>query len=965
MDATALADDLRRHVRGDVRFDAGSRALYATDASNYRQVPIGVVVPRDMADVEAAVAACRRHGAPLVGRGAGTSLAGQCCNAAVVLDFSRHLNRVLEIDPERRLARVEPGVVLDDLRAQASRHGLTFGPDPATHAWCTLGGMIGNNSCGTHSLTTGRTSDNVEELEVLTYGGLRLRVGATPEPELARRIRSGGRQGEIYRRLRDLRDRHAERIRAGFPRLPRRVSGYNLDELLPERGFHLARALAGTEGTCVTVLEATVRLVPAPPARALLVLGYPDVFAAADHVLEILDAGPYGLEGMDRYLVEDDHTRHAYREVLERLPPGGAWLLAELAGETPAEAAERARRLLARLQSQPGAPGGLLLENPAEQRRVWEVREAAVGTTSRDPRLGDAWPGWEDSAVPPERLAAYLRGLKALLARHGYNAALYGHFGEGCLHARINFDLTAADGVRRYRAFLEEAADLVTAHGGSLSGEHGDGQQRGPLLARMYGEELVEAFRELKAIWDPDHRMNPGKVIDSYPVDANLRVPGFHLRGAGPKIGETAFRYPEDAGSFSRAVLRCVGVGRCRRDSGGTMCPSFMVTGEEKHSTRGRSRLLFEMLQGEVIPDGWRSREVREALDLCLACKGCKSDCPAGVDMASYKAEFLSHHYRGRLRPRSAYAMGLIPWWARLAALAPELANRTAGLLKPLAGIAPERRLPSFAPRTFRSLFRDRTARREGTPTLLLWPDTFTEFFHPEVGLAAADVLESAGYHLEIPRQRLCCGRPLYDFGMLDLARRQLRRILGALQPHIATGTPVVGLEPSCVTTFRDELLQLFPEDPDARRLAAQTFTLAEILQSGEIPFDPPRLSGRAIVHGHCHQKAVLGMEADLALLRRTGLDVHLLDSGCCGMAGSFGFERGHYEVSIACGERVHLPAVREAAPETLILTDGFSCREQIAQQTGRRALHLAEALRSTALAADGLDRPVELGKKA
>ncbi|HEX2224203.1 MAG TPA: FAD-linked oxidase C-terminal domain-containing protein [Thermoanaerobaculia bacterium] len=964
MDVTALADDLRRNLRGDVRFDAGSRALYATDASNYRQVPIGVVVPRDTADVEAAAAACRRHGAPLVSRGAGTSLAGQCCNAAVVLDFSRHLNRVLEIDPERRLARVEPGVVLDDLRAQAARHGLTFGPDPATHAWCTLGGMIGNNSCGTHSLTTGRTSDNVEALEVLTYGGLRLRVGATPEPELARRIRSGGRQGEIYRRLRELRDRHAERIRAGFPRLPRRVSGYNLDELLPERGFHLARALAGTEGTCVTILEATVRLVPAPTARALLVLGYPDVFAAADHVLEILDAGPYGLEGMDRYLVEDDHTRHAYREVLERLPPGGAWLLAELAGETPAEAADRARRLLVRLQSQPGAPGSLLVEDPAEQRRIWEVREAAVGTTSRDPRLGDAWPGWEDSAVPPERLSAYLRDLKALLSRHGYNAALYGHFGEGCLHARINFDLTSADGVRRYRTFLEEAADLVTSHGGSLSGEHGDGQQRGPLLARMYGEELVDAFRGFKSIWDPDHRMNPGKVVDSYPVDADLRVPGFHLRAAGPKSDTTAFRYPEDAGSFSRAVLRCVGVGKCRRDAGGTMCPSFMVTADEKHSTRGRSRLLFEMLQGEVIPDGWRSHEVREALDLCLACKGCKSDCPAGVDMASYKAEFLSHHYRGRLRPRSAYAMGLIPWWARLAGLAPGLANRTAGLLKPLAGIAPERRLPTFAPRTFRSRFRDRTVQREGAPTVLLWPDTFTEFFHPEIGLAAADVLESAGYRLEIPRQRLCCGRPLYDFGMLDLARRQLRQILDTLRPHIEAGIPVVGLEPSCVTTFRDELLQFFPADPHARLLAAQTFTLAEVLQNGQIPFAPPSLSGRAIVHGHCHQRAVLGMEADLALLRRTGLDVHLLDSGCCGMAGSFGFETDHYEVSIACGERVLLPAVREAAPETLILSDGFSCREQIAQQTGRRALHLAEVLRSAALAADRLDRPVELRKK-
>ncbi|HYG62511.1 MAG TPA: FAD-binding oxidoreductase, partial [Thermoanaerobaculia bacterium] len=526
-DAAALATlaaDLRRSVRGEVRFDAGSRALYATDASNFRQVPLGVAVPLDIEDVERAVEVCRRHGAPLLGRGGGTSLAGQCCNTAVVLDLSRHLRRVLEIDPGRRAARVEPGVILDDLRREAGRHGLTFGPDPATHAWCTLGGMIGNNSCGTHSLTTGRTSDNVEELTVLTYDGLRLRVGATPEPELERIIRSGGRRGEIYRRLRDLRDRYGDLIRSRFPAIPRRVSGFNLDELLPEKGFQVARALTGTEGTCVTVLEATVRLVQRPAARALLVLGYPDVFHAADHVLKILEEGPIGLEGMDRFLVENEHTRHAYREVLDRLPQGGAWLLAEFGGEDPAEAADRARRVADRLSRRPDAPGLLLLEEPAAQARVWEVREAAVGTTSRDPRLGDAWPGWEDSAVPPARLSSYLRELSALLGRHGYGAALYGHFGEGCLHARINFGLADEAGVRRYRAFMEEAADLVVAHGGSLSGEHGDGQQRGELLARMYGEELVQAFREFKAIWDPQGRMNPGKVVDPASLDADLRL---------------------------------------------------------------------------------------------------------------------------------------------------------------------------------------------------------------------------------------------------------------------------------------------------------------------------------------------------------------------------------------------------------------------------------------------------------
>jgi FAD/FMN-containing dehydrogenase/Fe-S oxidoreductase len=930
-DTTALEDDLRRSLRGEVRFDAGSRALYATDASNYRQVPIGVVVPVDDEDLIAAVAACRRQGAPIVQRGAGTSLAGQCCNVAVVIDASRHLTGVREIDPARRTARVRPGTVLDDLRRDALRHGLTFGPDPATHGWCTVGGMIGNNSCGVHSLTTGRTSDNVEELEILTYDGLRLRVGETPEAEIDRIVRAGGRRGEIYRRLRELRDRYAGLIRERFPRLSRRVSGFNLDDLLPERGFHVARALAGTEGTCVTFLEATVRLTPAPKARVLAVLGFPDVVSAAESVPEVLAAGPIGLEGMDRFLVDNEFTRRSYRETLALLPPGNAWLLVEFGGENREEALERARRL----------SNALLVETPAEQARIWQVREAAVATTSRDPRLSDGWPGWEDSAVPPERLASYLRDLLALLARHGLGAALYGHFGEGCLHARINFDFRAPEGLRTYRTFLEEAADLVVAHGGSLSGEHGDGQQRGELLPRMFGAELVQAFREFKAIWDPGNRMNPGKKVDPYPLDTDLRPA---LRLADPPV---AFQYPGDSGSFARAVTRCVGVGKCRKEAGGIMCPSFQATREEKHSTRGRARLLFEMLEGGVIRDGWRSEEVHAALDLCLSCKGCRAECPAGVDMASYKAEFLHHHYAGRPRPRPAYAMGLIPWWARLASRFPGMANGLAqgagsGILKKLGGIHPDRRLPAFARRTFRDGF----AGRSGTPTVLLWPDTFTNFFQPHIAHAAVEVLEAAGHRVGIPRQVLCCGRPLYDFGMLDLARRQLRQILATLRPEIAAGVPMVGLEPSCVAVFRDELVNLFPQDEAARRLSAQTFTLAEFLvREG---FEPPRRSRRqtpAIVQGHCHHHSVMGMDADRTLLGRLGLDFRVLDAGCCGMAGAFGFEADHYEVSLAVAGQALLPAVRAAGPDVLILADGFSCREQISQLTGRGARHLAEVV--------------------
>jgi FAD/FMN-containing dehydrogenase/Fe-S oxidoreductase len=851
----------------------------------------------------------------------------------VVLDASRHLTRILAVDPEQRIARVEPGVVLDALHREAGRHGLTFGPDPATHEWCTLGGMIGNNSCGVHSVTAGRTSDNLEELTVLTYEGLRLRVGATPEPEIDRIVRSGGRRGEIYRRLRDLRDRYAPLIRERFPRIPRRVSGFNLDELLPERGFHVARALAGTEGTCVTFLEATVGLVPAPKARVLLVLSYEDVFRAADHVLEVLEAGPIGLEGMDRSLVDNDFTRRSYREVLDSLPGGNAWLLVEFGGDTRDEAVDRARALMARI----AGPGMLLAEEPAAQTRIWQVREAAVGTTSRDPRLGDGWPGWEDSAVPPARLSAYLKELLALLATYGYGAAFYGHFGEGCLHARIDFDLRTPEGVRKYRSFLEEAADLVVSHGGSLSGEHGDGQQRGELLSRMFGDELVRAFREFKAIWDPENRMNPGKKVDPYPLDADLRLA---TRLDDPPA---AFGYPEDRGSFSRAVLRCVGVGKCRRESGGVMCPSFRATAEEKHSTRGRARLLFEMLSGQVIADGFRSAEVREALDLCLACKGCRTECPAGVDMATYKAEFLHRHYAGRLRPRSAYALGLVPWWARLASLAPGAANGflRSGLAKWIGGIAPERSLPAFAAETFRKGF----LRRDGSPDILLWPDTFTNFFQPEIAKAAVEVLEAAGLRVAIPRRILCCGRPLYDFGMLGLARRQLRQILDVLRPEIESGIPLVGLEPSCVAVFRDELPNLFPEDEAARRLSAQTFTFAEIL--ARAGFVPPPLSGAALVQPHCHHQAVMGFTADRRLLEALGLETRVLDAGCCGMAGAFGFEREHAQVSLACGELGPLPAVREAGPETLILADGFSCREQISQAAGRKAFHLAETVRA------------------
>jgi len=950
VDAEALAAELRRRVRGEVRFDDGSRALYATDGSNYRQVPIGVVLPRDIDDIIATVATARRYGAPVLARGGGTSLAGQCCNVAVVLDMSKYLHHILTIDPDKKRARVQPGVVLDDLRNAAEQYHLTFGPDPSTHNHCTLGGMIGNNSCGVHSAMAGKTEDNVEELDILTYDGVRMRVGQTSEAELERIIGTGGRRGEIYARLKALRDTYADVIRQRYPDIPRRVSGYNLPQLLPENGFHVARALVGSESTCVTVLEATVRLVESPPVRSLLVLGYPDVYTAGDHIIEVLAHRPIGLEGMDDVLVGDMKKKGLHPQDIQLLPDGGGWLLVEFGGQSKEEADDQAHRLMAALQQQPNAPSMKLYDDPKQEQHIWLVRRSGLGATARVPGAKDTWEAWEDSAVPPEKLGAYLRDLRKLLNAYGYACALYGHFGQGCVHTRIDFDLVTKEGIIRYRSFIHDAADLVLSHGGSLSGEHGDGQSRGELLPKMFGPELMQAFREFKRIWDPEWKMNPGKVIDAYHADENLRL-GIDYH---PPQLPTHFRYPgDDHGSFSHAIMRCVGVGECRREHVGTMCPSYRVTREEMHSTRGRARLLFEMLQGDPLTDGWRSEHVREALDLCLSCKGCKSDCPMQVDMATYKAEFLSHHYAGRIRPRQAYAMGLIYWWARLAALMPGVANvftQTPGLrrvAKWLGGIAPQRRLPAFAPQTFTLWFRQRGPRNVGRPQVLLWPDTFNNHFFPAVGQAAVEVLEAAGYQAIIPAQSLCCGRPLYDFGMLTLAKSLLRQIIETLRPQIEAGVPIVGLEPSCVAVFRDELGNLFPNDEDARRLSQQVYLLSEFLTHEAEDYQPPQLQRQAVVHGHCHHKAIMGMDAEAQVLSKLGLDYHVLDSGCCGMAGSFGFEAGHYDVSLAVGEHELLPAVRQADKETLIIADGFSCREQIAQTTDRQALHLAQVLQT------------------
>jgi FAD/FMN-containing dehydrogenase/Fe-S oxidoreductase len=947
-DAVALEKELSRRLRGEVRFDAGSRALYATDASNYRQIPIGVVMPKDIDDVVETVATANRFGAPILSRGGGTSLAGQCCNLAIVMDMSKFMHAVISIDPARKIARVQPGCVLDDLRHAANQHKLTFGPDPATHDHCTIGGMCGNNSCGTHSQMAGRTADNIHSLSILTYDGVQMEVGATSEQELQAIIRQGGRRGEIYGRLRALRDKYARVIRERYPKIPRRISGYNLDELLPEKGFHVARALIGTESTCVTLLEITADLVYNPPSRALLVLGYTDIFAAGDHIPQVIAHNPIACEGIDDRLIDFMRKKGLRVHDLELLPEGGGWLLVEFGGETRREAEEHAHGLVEDLKRAGNPPAIKLYDDPAQEKKLWDVRESGLGATAFIPGEPDTWPGWEDSAVTPDRVGSYLRELKNLFRKNSLdNPSVYGHLGQGCVHCRIPFELKTAQGIENYRRFMEAATDLVVSYGGSLSGEHGDGQSRAEFLSKMYGPELVQAFREFKSIWDPDWKMNPGKIVDPYRIDQNLRFGTQY----DPPEPPTNFSYTEDGFSFARATTRCVGVGKCRREQGGTMCPSYMVTREEMHSTRGRARLLFEMLQGDPLTEGWRSEHVRDALDLCLSCKGCKGDCPVNVDMATYKAEFLSHYYSGRFRPRHAYASGLIHWWSRIARHLPATANfltQTPGLSaisRWAAGYTQSRQLPRFAPQSFKQWFRERQARNKGGRRVILWPDTFNDQFTPKVAQAAVEVLEHAGCEVIVPEKDLCCGRPLYDYGMLSTARKWLLQILEALRPEIRAGTPVIGLEPSCVSVFRDEMPNLLHGEQDAERLRQQVFLLSEFLAEKLPGYKPPELTGKVIVHGHCHHKSVLRFEEEVQLLRKSGLDVTVLDSGCCGMAGAFGYEREHYDVSIACGERVLLPAVRNAPSEALIISDGFSCREQIQQLTHRHALHFAQVL--------------------
>ena len=966
---------LRHAIRGEVSFDGSTRAVYATDSSNYRQVPLGVVFPLDHDDVVAALRECAEYDAPVLARGAGTSLAGQACNVAVVLDTSRHMTAILEIDPLACTARVQPGVVLDDLRRAAEQHGLTFGPDPATHAWCTLGGMIGNNACGSHALYAGKTVDNVERLTVVEYGGATFDVGAYDDVAYAATVAGEGRLGEVLTGLRDVGRRHADLVRARFPDIPRRVSGYNLDQLLPEHGFNVARALVGTESTCAVVTEAVLRLSASPRHRRLVVLGYPDVFAAADAVPSLLRHPLLALEGFDGTLIDQMRARRLNVEHLALLPGGRGWLVAELGADEADAADALADAFVADL---PTEVTWRRYDDAERQGRVWLVRESGLGATAITSDGTRNEEGWEDAAVAPEHLGTYLRAITALWAEFGYSGAWYGHFGQGCVHTRNDFDLHSPEGLAAYRRFIERAADLVVSLGGSLSGEHGDGQARGELLVRMYGPELVDAFRQFKAVFDPRRRMNPGKLIDAYPFDTNLRYgPAYRPES----LGRSQLVFGGDGRSLQKAAERCVGVGRCRRDDAGTMCPSYRATRDERHSTRGRAKLLVELFQGETTPATWRNEDVREALDLCLSCKGCAVDCPTGVDMASYKAKFLSHHYARRIRPRAMYALGFLPWIARAASRVPWLPNAVLGApglgwaVRRLAGITTARPAPLFARRPFRRGAAAAAYRDDLAATVVVWPDTFTDTFRPDVADDLVAVLEAIGERIAVPSSWACCGRPLYDAGMLGLARRTLTHLLDVLEPWTSRGIPVVVLEPSCLAAFRDELPALLADDPRAAVLASLARSAAEHLLASpglEVILRDPRraergddLPARAVIHPHCHSRAIGAPRADRELLGRLGFTPEVLDAGCCGLAGSFGYRSEHEPLSRQIGQEQWLPKVRSAlgpggettlgpGGETTLasgavpalLVDGFSCKMQLDQLSDLRSTALISIVR-------------------
>ena len=944
---------LSSQIEGECDFSSAGVALYTSDASNYRQIPLGVVYPKHSNDIRTTVALCREHDLPVLMRGGGTSQNGQCVNEAVILDCSRFMNRVVSIDVASRTAVVEPGIICDSLKAAAEVHGLTFGPDPATHSRCTLGGMIGNNSCGPRSMLAGKTVENVLELEVLTRDGEQMWVGPVSDEELETIIQGDDAKARIHRQLKELRDQYADEIRARYPDIKRRVSGYNLDQLLPENGFNVARALVGSEGTCVSILQARVSLIENPACRRLIVLGFADIFTAGDSVPEIMPFKPIAMEGLDWNIIGGLEARQLKAREISLLPEGRAWLLIELAAPNEAMLDESCAAFETAMRDSSRVTSVRQVPDAAQTAALWSIREQGASATSMslDPHAPDPVVGWEDTAVDPMQLGDYLREFQALVDRYGYTTSLYGHFGDGCIHARITFDTRTAHGVEQWRAFSNEIAHLVVRFGGSLSGEHGDGQAKAEFLPIMFGEQLMEAFRQFKAIWDPHSRMNPGKLIDAYRMDDNLRFGPDYQR---PKMA-TTLQFVEDVGGFSRSSERCIGMGKCRSLSG-AMCPSYQASGEERFSTRGRAHLLHELVRGEVIKDGWRNPDIAESLEHCLSCKACKHECPTQVDIAAYKSEFMSAHYKGRKRPLHHYFFGRIGTQLPLLSRAPRIVNHLqkgplGTLARRVLGISPEKPLPTLSSPSFRRWTRLNADRQDDVfswfgdsslPVTVLWADSVNAHYHAPVLISAVSVLRKAGFQVAVAQAHFCCGRPLYEYGFLEQARLQLTQMLENFHPHLPEQAAVVVLEPSCLSVFRDEMMRLFPTDARAADLNARAMTLTALLTLHGTQLQRTLPSG--IMHLHCHDKSS-GLPHEREWMQRCFEELNEPESSCCGMAGTFGMRTQTRSLAQTLFARKLQPALDNRASESVVVTNGFSCHEQLHDHTRSDVLHPVQVL--------------------
>ncbi|HLJ62115.1 MAG TPA: FAD-linked oxidase C-terminal domain-containing protein [bacterium] len=967
-----LAHDLRQRIRGEVRFDAVSRVLYSTDASIYEIEPLGAVLPRDADDVQAVLEVTRAAQVPVLPRGGGTSLAGQTVGRAVVLDFSKYMNRVVEVDAEAGWAKVEPGVVRNELLAALAPVGLIFGPETSTSSRATIGGMIGNNSSGSRSIVYGKTIDTVLELRAMLAGGTAVTFGRVEAAEAASRAHASDAEGRIYRAVGRIVEATRDEVARRFPKIQRRVGGYNLDEFPAGGAVNLAKLLVGSEGTLGVVTEATLRLARRPPATVLAVFQFDDIVPALEYTSEILDTEPTAVELTDKFILDMARQAREHRHRLTFVDGDpGAILAVEYAGESREALVPKLDALEARMH-RAGFRGPMRrIVDPGAQANLWAVREAGVGLllgmkTARKPVAFV-----EDSAVRPDRIAEYTRRFRDIVRRHGTEASFYGHASVGLLHTRPILDLKQARDVQEMREIAEEISDLVLEFGGALSGEHGDGLSRGAFMTKMFGPVLYQAFREVKAAFDPDGLMNPGKIVDVAPMTESLRYgPAYHA------VEPATIQDFSRDGGFANAVELCSGVGACRKQRGGTMCPSYMVTLEEAHSTRGRADALRAAISGRLPADALTGRELYDVMDLCIACKACKAECPSNVDMAKLKHEVLAHYYDVHGLPLRARVFGSVAAMGPLGCATAPVSNwllRSAPVRWALdrgLGIDARRRLPAFARHRFSQWFAAhrrasgarKTAERAGSGApaagrrVLLLVDTFTEFYYPAIGRGAVRLLEAAGCRVELAPTR-CCGRPMISNGMLREARALADANVARLRPYADEGVPIVGLEPSCAVTFKDEYPDLAP-GAAADAVARQTYLFEEFLaalQSAGTRLPYARQERRVLLHGHCHQKAMVGIGPSVAVLTSVpGWRVEPIDSGCCGMAGSFGVEREHYDVSLSMGERVLFKALRGAPADAVVVAAGASCRQQIAHGTGRRALHPAEALAGALAQTDG-----------